>query len=118
MVPRAVNTALLVTLIALVGATSASATQRFTSPTGTATTGTGCPEITPCSLSNAASLANSNPGDELVLAGGDYLLGVSTLVVSGSIDMFGPGAFGSRPPDQHRQYGDSDDQLIGCCARH
>lgn len=91
MVPRAVNTALLVTLIALVGATSASATQRFTSPTGTATTGTGCPEITPCSLSNAASLANSNPGDELVLAGGDYLLGVSTLVVSGSIDMFGPG---------------------------
>lgn len=92
MVPRAFKAAFFLTLIALVGAASASATQRFASPTGSASIGTGCPEITPCSLSDAGSLANSNPGDELVLDGGDYLLGSSTLVVSGSIDMHGPGS--------------------------
>lgn len=82
---------LVMVLFSLLVAGTAAATQRFASPTPTASYGSGCDDVLdPCSLSDAGSWANSNPGDEVVLAGGDYNVGNSTMMVTGAIDVHGP----------------------------
>ncbi len=59
-------------LATLVFSAGASAATRYASPSGMGPANT-CAQLAPCSLSNALDSDETNPGDEVILAPGDYL---------------------------------------------
>jgi hypothetical protein len=84
---------MLVTMIAAVGATSASASIRYAVPTGGAATGD-CPEANPCVITRAFSSAVA--GDEVRIAPGDYT--ITNEIANFANDLTVQGTPGAAPP--------------------
>lgn len=57
---------------ALALSASALADIRYASPTGVASSSSGCLELAPCSLTGALDADETDPGDEVILSPGDY----------------------------------------------
>lgn len=80
----------LVAVAAMALPATAGAAQRFSSPTGTGGPIT-CPADDPCTILLATSSLYTNPGDEVILAPGNYVVG-SAIGLNESIDVHGTGA--------------------------
>src|SRR5262245_40991511 len=91
---RVVRAPMLLLLLLTVAATSlaiapgALATQRFASPTGSAT-GKCAPPDPPSMLQRAVEDPQTVNGDEVIVAPGDYMEGANTVVVGTSISLHG-----------------------------